>query len=206
MFPKRLVPLSIAAFALIFNFSMPKLTSGQRILSPQTLKNEMQRNALTQPAETTPEEAPVQPAAQFIATSTQRIDRDHEEVRVYRNSQPVELFPGFHELLTATPADRQMGLERLVGKSVAVVPSEKREDQWDIFTGMGGGVIAHIQPRVRRDQWDIFTGVGGVGELILAGNIFKVRQVLLSTRKNPLEVRVDGQIYRLKPGQALLVL
>jgi hypothetical protein len=183
MFPKRLVPLSIAAFALIFNFSMPKLTSGQRILSPQTLKNEMQRNALTQPAETTPEEAPVQPAAQFIATSTQRIDRDHEEVRVYRNSQPVELFPGFHELLTATPADRQMGLDRLVGKSVALVPSEKRADQWNVFTG-----------------------VGGVGELILAGNIFKVRQVLLSSRKNPLEVRVDGQIHRLKPGQALLVL
>jgi hypothetical protein len=58
----------------------------------------------------------------------------------------------------------------------------------------------------RADQWDVFTGVGGVGELVLAGNIFKVRQVLFSTRKNPLEVRVDGQIHRLKPGQALLVL
>jgi hypothetical protein len=183
MFPKRLVPLLVAAFVLFFNFSMPKLTSGQRILSPQALKNEMQRRALTQPGETAPEKASVGPAAQFIATSTQRIDRDHAEVRVYRNSQPVELFPGFHELLTATPADRQTGVDRLVGKSVAVVPSEKRADQWDVFTG-----------------------VGGVGELVLAGNIFKVRQVLFSTRKNPLEVRVDGQIHRLKPGQALLVL
>jgi hypothetical protein len=205
MFPKRLVPLPVAAFVPFFNFSPAKLTAEQ-IPSPQALKNEMQLRAVTQPEETTPEKAPVGPTAQFIATSTQRIDRDLAEVRVYRNGQPVELFAKFHELLTATPADRQMGLERLVGKSVAVVPSEKREDQWDIFTGMGGGVIAHIQPRVRRDQWDIFTGVGGVGELILAGNIFKVRQVLLSTRKNPLEVRVDGQIYRLKPGQALLVL
>ena len=181
MFPKRLVPLLVAAFVLFFNFSMPKLTSGQRILSPQALKNEVQLRALTQPGET--KKASVGPAAQFIATSTQRIDRDRAEVRVYRNGQAVELFPKFHELLTATPADRQMGLERLVGKSITIVPSEKRADQWDIFTG-----------------------VGGVDKLILAGNIFKVRQVLLSSRKNPLEVRVDGQMHRLKAGQALLVL
>jgi hypothetical protein len=182
MFPKRLVPLSGAAFVLFFNFPPAKLTAGQ-IPSPQALKNEMQRRALSQPEETPPEKAYVGPAAQFIATSRQRIDRDRAEVRVYRNGQPVELFTKFHELLAATPADRQTGLDRLVGKSVTVVPSEKRADQWDIFTG-----------------------VGGVGELILAGNIFKVRQVLLSSRKNPIEVRVDGQIHRLKPGQALLVL
>ena len=183
MLQKRLVPLPVAAFVLFLNFSPGKLTAGQRIPSPQALKHEMQLRALTPPGETTPDKAPVGPAAQFIATSTQRIDRDRAEVRVYRNGQPVELFTKFHELLTATPADRQMGLDRLVGKSVALVPSEKRADQWDIFTG-----------------------VGGVGELILAGNIFKVRQVLLSSRKSPLEVRVDGQIHRLKPGQALLVL
>lgn len=183
MLQKRLVPLPVAAFVLFLNFSPGKLTAGQRIPSPQALKHEMQLRALTPPAETTPEKAPVGPAAQFIATSTQRIDRDRAEVRVYRNGQAVELFPKFHELLTATPADRQMGLERLVGKSITIVPSEKRADQWDIFTG-----------------------VGGVDKLILAGNIFKVRQVLLSSRKNPLEVRVDGQMHRLKAGQALLVL
>ncbi|MGD0010764.1 MAG: hypothetical protein ABSE93_19745 [Terriglobia bacterium] len=180
MFPKRLVPLPVAAFVLFLNFSPAKLTAGQ-IPSPQALKNEVQLRALTQPGET--KKASVGPAAQFIATSTQRIDRDRAEVRVYRNGQAVELFPKFHELLTATPADRQMGLERLVGKSITIVPSEKRADQWDIFTG-----------------------VGGVDKLILAGNIFKVRQVLLSSRKNPLEVRVDGQMHRLKAGQALLVL
>ena len=97
--------------------------------------------------------------------------------------KPVELFPHFHELLTATPAGRQEGLDKLVGRSVALVPSEKRADQEDIFTG-----------------------VGGVGELVLTDNIYKVRQVLLSSRKNPIEIRVDGQIHRLKPGQALLVM
>jgi hypothetical protein len=48
--------------------------------------------------------------------------------------------------------------------------------------------------------------VGGVGELVLADNIFKVHQVLLSSRKNPIEIRIDGQIQHLKPGQAVLVL
>jgi hypothetical protein len=178
MFPKRLAPLPVAALTLFLNFSTPKFTSGQ-IRRPPSLKE------MTQPQESTPEKAPVGPGAEFIATSTQRIDRDRAEVHVYRNGQQVEIFPGFHELVTATPADHQkgIGLDVLAGRSVALVPSEKRADQWDIFTG-----------------------VGGTGELILADNIFKVRQVLLSSRKNPIEVRVDGQIHRLRPGQALLVL
>jgi hypothetical protein len=178
MFPKRLAPLLVAAFALFFNFSTPKFASGQ-IRRPPSLKE------MTQPQESTPEKAPVGPGAEFIGTSTQRIDRDRAEVHVYRNGQQVEIFPGFHELVTATSAGHRKGIELnvLAGRSVALVPSEKRADEWDIFTG-----------------------VGGTGELILADNIFKVRQVLLSSRKNPIEVRVDGQIHRLKPGQALLVL
>jgi hypothetical protein len=198
MFPKRLVPLPVAAFVLFFIFSQAELAAGQ-IPSPQALKNEMQLREVTQPAEATPEKAPVGPAAQLIATSTQRIDRDRTEVRVYRNGQPVELFTKFHELLAATPADRQMGLDRLVGKSVALVPSEKRADQWDIFAGVGG---------VGGDSGvGVFRGVDGVvGGLVLADNIFRVRQVLLSSDKMPIEVRIDGQVHRLKPGQALLVL
>ena len=76
MLQKRLVPLPVAAFVLFLNFSPGKLTAGQRIPSPQALKHEMQLRALTPPGETTPDKAPVGPAAQFIATSTQRIDRD----------------------------------------------------------------------------------------------------------------------------------
>jgi hypothetical protein len=178
MSSKRLAPLLAAAFALYINFSMPRLSSGQ-VRRPPSLKE------MTQPQESTPEKAPVGPGAEFIGTSTQRIDRDRAEVHVYRNGQQVEIFPGFHELVTATSAGHRKGIELnvLAGRSVALVPSEKRADEWDIFTG-----------------------VGGTGELILADNIFKVRQVLLSSRKNPIEVRVDGQIHRLKPGQALLVL
>jgi hypothetical protein len=205
MIPKKLVLLPFAVFVFFFNFSNAKLTAGQ-IPSPQAVRNQMQSRALTQPGETTPEKLPAGPAPQFIATSTRRIDRDRVEVRVYRNGQPVKLFPSFHELVTTTPADRQKGLDKLVGSSVALVPSEKQTDQWDVFTGVGGVGGARVPLLKWPAQWDIFTGVGGVGDLVLADNIFKVRQVLLSSRKNPIEVRVDGQIHRLKPGQALLVL
>jgi len=182
MFPKRLTLSLVAAFLLFFSLWTPELTSGQ-IPSPRPPNNEMQMRAPAPGGEATPQNALVEPGPQFIATSSQRIDRDRAEMRVYRNGQPVELFPSFHELLTARSTGRQMGLDRLVGRSIALVPSEKRAEQWDIFAG-----------------------VGGVGDLVLAGNIFKVRQVLLSSRKNPIEVRIDGQIHRLKPGEALLVL
>ena len=178
MFQKKSALLLVAAFALFFNFSMPKLVSGQ-IRRPPSLKE------MTQAMGTTLEKAPLGPAAQFIATSTQRIDRDRAEVRVYRNGQRVELFPSFHELVTATSADHQKGidLDGPAGKSVTLVPSEKRTDQWDIFRGVGGCCV-----------------------FVLADNIFKVRQVLLSSQENPIEVRIDGRIHRLKPGQALLVM
>jgi hypothetical protein len=205
MLPKRLTLLLVAAFVLFFNLSTPKLTSGQ-IPSTQALKNEMQLRAPAPLNETTRENPPLGSGPQFIAITTQRIDRDRAEVRVYRSGQPVELFSHFHELLAATPADHQMRLDSLIGRTVALVPSEKQTDQWDIFTGIGGVGMRAPEARMKSNQWGIFTGVGGVGGLVLADNIFKVWQVLLSSRKNPIEVRVDDQIYRLKPGQALLVL
>jgi hypothetical protein len=206
MLSPRLTLLLVAAFLVFLNLSNAKLTARQTP-SPQALKNEMQLRAVTQPEETTGEKAPAVPAAQVVATSTERIDRDRAEIRVYRNGKQVELYPSFHELVTATPANHEMGLDALVGRSIALVPSEKRAEQWDVFTGVGGiaGTRGPVG-KLKADQWSIYTGVGGVGDLVLAGNIFKVRQVLLSSRKNPIEVRVDGQIHRLKPGEALLVL
>jgi len=176
MFSKRWAPFLLAAFAILFNFAMPQASPGQ-FRRPPSLEE------MTHPKVTTPEKAPAGPGALRVATSTQRIDRDRVEIRVYRNGKAVELFPHFHELVTATPTYGQMLLEKLVGTSVTLVPSQEHAEQWDVFTG-----------------------VGGVGEQTLAANIFKVRQVLLSSRKSPIEIRVDGQVHRLKPGQALLVL
>ncbi len=200
MVSRKLALLLVAAFAIVFNFLLPQFASGQ-IPRPPSLQE------MTQPNATAPEGALAGPEAQFVATTTQRVDRDHVGIQVYRNGKPVNLFPHFHELVTATPAARQTGLDKLVGTSVTLVPSEKQADHWDVFTGVGGvsGRTTHM-PKLKANQWDIFTGVGGTGELVLADNIFKVHQVLLSSHKNPIEIHIDGQVHRLKPGQALLVL
>ena len=200
MVSRRLALLLVAAFAILFNILMPKFTRGQ-FRRPPSLEE------MTQPKPVAPEEAFAAPESQFIATTTQRIDRERMEIRVYQNGKPVELFPHFHELVAATPADRQKGLDKLVGTSVTIVPSEKQADQWDVYTGAGVGAgRPTVGPKLKPSHWDIYTGVGGVGDQILADNIFKVRQVLFSSRKNPIEIHIDGQIHRLKPGQALLVL
>jgi len=200
MVSRRLALLLVAAFAIVFNFLLPQFASGQIPRRPPTLQE------MTQPEATAPEGALAGPEAQFIATTAERIDRDHVGIQVYRNGKPVDLFSHFHELVTATPAGHQTGLDKLVGTAVTLVPSEKQAEQWDVYTGVGVAAGRLGVPKLKPSQWDIFTGVGGTGELVLADNIFKVRQVLLSSRKNPIEVRTDGQIHRLKPGQALLVL
>jgi hypothetical protein len=194
MFSNRWAPLLVAAFALVF--FLPNFSSGQFRRRP-TLEE------MTQPQANIVRSAPVDvDGAQLIATTTQRIDRDRVEIRVLQSGKPVELFPHFHELVTATPSNRQTRLEELAGKSVTLIPSEKRET----VAGAAGVSQSLLPWSTQADHWDIFTGVGGVGELTLADNIFKVRQVLLSSRKNPIEVHIDGQMHRLKPGQALLVL
>ncbi len=126
---------------------------------------------------------PKEGMAQLIARSKLRISRDHAEIKVYRNNRPLVL-RDFRELVAATPADPRLNLGRLVGKSVALVPSMKHQDELDIYVGVGG--------------------VGG--ELVLAENIFKVKHVFLSLPKNQIEVHIKGEVRRLRPGQALLVL
>jgi len=193
MFTKRRASLLVAAFALVF--SLPNFSSGQ-IPRPPSLAD------MTRPQANQAERAAIEDGAELIATTTQRIDRDQVAIRVFQSGKPVELFAHFHELVTATPANRQTKLDELAGKSVTLIPSEKREN-----VARAAGPGESLLPwRSQADHWDIFTGVGGTGELTLADNIFKVRQVLLSSKKNPIEVHVDDQILRLKPGQALLVL
>jgi len=193
MFSNRSAQLLVAAFVLVFFWA--NFSSGQ-IPRPPSLA-EMTRSQANQTERTA-----IEDGAELIATTRQRIDRDHVEIRVLQGGKAVELFAHFHELVTATPANRQTKLDELAGKSITLIPSEKRE----IVAGAAGMSESLLPLRSQADHWDIFTGVGGVGDQNLADNIFKVRQVLLSTRKNPLEVHIDGRIVRLKPGQALLVL
>lgn len=127
-----------------------------------------------------------QPASPYrlIARAMQRIERDRLDVSVYEAGQPVAL-PYFTELIVVKSLDSGDGLERLVKKNVALVPSEKRTDQWDVYTDV---------------IWRNREG------LTLVENVFIVRQVLFCSPKNSIRVQIDGKSLRLKPGQALLVL
>ena len=185
--------LLVTVFVIVL--LLPNFSSAQ--LRPPPTLEEMTRPQANRVERTAPLDG-----AEFVATTTQRIDRDHLEIRVFQGGKPVELSRDFHELVTATPADHHQALDGLAGKTVAVIPSEKR------YNAAGAaGVSENLLPwRIQADHWDIFTGVGGVGEQTLADNIFKVRQALLCSRKNPIEIHLNGQVYHLKPGQALLVL
>jgi len=182
MFRKNWRSFSAVAFVLLF-FDVQAAPAGQMPVSPRSVWGDMQSRAVASAAPYSPNSVPDGSQPHRIAILTQRIDPNRLEVRVYQKGHPIKLFPQIHELIIAFRADRRKGLEHVAGSSVALVPSEK---------------IA--------DQWDIYLGVGGVGELCLADNIFVVRQVLVSSRRNPIEVRLDGSIHRLKPGEALLVM
>jgi hypothetical protein len=103
---------------------------------------------------------------------------------VYAARQPVGL-PNFTELLIAAPANPHTAIDKLEKKSVALVRSKANPDHWDVYS-------------------DVFGGVHG-DALVLAENIFVVRQVLLSSREHPVEIRFNGRLRRLKPGEALLI-
>jgi hypothetical protein len=128
--------------------------------------------------------------ASLVAVVRQRIETDRLEVRVYQGKKLVRLAP-FMELYVVTPVPRQPGkIENLANRSVAVVRSEKKPDRWEIYE-------------------DVWAGTGGRGDsrnLTLADNVFKVKQVFISSAQSPIELRLDEQVVRLKLGDAILVL
>jgi len=141
-----------------------------------------------------------------IAIATERIDRDRAEVSVHHGGRVVEL-PRFTELVVATPLRPETRLTRLVNKILLLVPSEKCEGEWDVFTYNHEEARLFPTPGFRPVLFGAQTrGRIFQGALALPDNVFMVKQVLLSTRENPVEVSVGPDRYRLKPGEALLVL
>ena len=119
-----------------------------------------------------------------VATIVDRIERDRQDIHVYEASQPVNL-PWFSELAIAVPGDRHVPLDCLQGNSVILVRDDKSVNEWALYSNM--------------------VGMGDQG-LTLADNVFKVRKVILCTSGHAIEIRAGGWVYRVKPGQALLVL
>src|ERR1035438_6884176 len=123
----------------------------------------------------------------LIAEVRQRIDTDRLEVRVYQGKKLVQL-PRFMELFVVTPVSKASpAMENLTNRSVAIVRSEKYPDRWEVYQ-------------------DVWVGTGGAEMLTLADNVFKVKQVIISSSESPLELRLDEKIVPIKPGDALLVM
>lgn len=141
----------------------------------------------------------------------QRVETDTLEVRVYQGKQLVEL-PSFTELFVVTPlSGPPQTIENLVGKSVAIAPSEKWPNRLEVYLlrseaalGRNGHLVevAYDDPPRKR----VRSGASREDGLELADNVFKVKQVLVSSRRRPVELKLDGQVIRLKPMDALLVL
>jgi hypothetical protein len=119
-----------------------------------------------------------------VATIVDRIERDRQDIHVYESSLPIDL-PWFSELAIAVPGDRHVPLDCLQGNSVILVRDDKSVNEWALYSNL------------------VAQGDGG---LPLADNVFRVRKVILCTSRHAIELHMGGWVYRLKPGQVLLVL
>jgi len=124
------------------------------------------------------------PNTSLVAEVRQRIETDRLDVRVYQGKKLVQL-ARYTNLFVVTPLPVQSKpIEDLANKSVAIFRSAKAPDRWEVHQD-----------------------VCGMGyDEALVDNAFKVKQVFVSSHRNPIEVRLDGRVVRLKPGDALLVL
>ena len=130
-----------------------------------------------------------QPAFRRIAIGRQRISREKQTIAISRGSQEV-VANYFTELMIAKIVDdfslraRKPDPQSLNGLTVCLARDAKFPDLWNIFPG----------------------GASDGEALILTENVFRIHQVVLSTEKDPVKVQVDGRVYRLEPGEVLLLL
>ena len=74
--------------------------------------------------------------------------------------------------------------EKLEGDAITVTRDAKQKDRWTVFRG----------------------GPSGGKDKIMAGNVFRVEKALTSTAQNPVKIQMSGRVYRLQPGEILLLL
>jgi len=130
-----------------------------------------------------------QPAFRPIAIGRQRISREKQTIAILRGSQDV-VATYFTELVIAKIVDdfslfaRKADPQRLNGLTVSLVRDAKVPDRWHIFSG----------------------GVSDGDALILTENVFRIQQVVSSSEKDQVRLRIDGRVYSLGPGEVLLLL
>jgi len=118
-----------------------------------------------------------------IASGRHRISRETETIAISRGSQDV-VVDYFTELMIAKIIDDKADPQKLKGLTVSLCRDAKVQGLWNIFEG----------------------GASGGLELTLTENVFRIQQVVSSTEKDPVKVQIDGRVYRLGPGEVLLLL
>lgn len=130
-----------------------------------------------------------QPASRPIAIGRQRISREKQTIAISRGSQKI-VANYFTELVIARIVRdfslfaRTADPQRLSGLTVSLARDAKAPDRWNIFPG----------------------GASDGEALILTENVFRIRQVLSATERDPVKIQIDGRVYHLEPGEVLFLL
>ena len=145
-----------------------------------------------------------------IADVNRRVQAGDLDVSVHQGSRRVQL-RHIVQLLVITPKNgKAEAIEGLVGASVAVVPSAKRPGQLELHllssAGLLGDEYSGLRPVAYETAQQPQNAQKYTRQQMLADNVFVVEQVFVSSRRNPVLVKLDGQMIRLKRGDALLVL
>jgi hypothetical protein len=130
-----------------------------------------------------------EPAFRRIAIGRQRISRGKQTIAISRGGQNV-VANYFAELVIAKIVDDfSLGARKADPKSL-------------------NGLTVSLARDVKfPDLWNIFPGAASDGEaLILTENVFRIQQVAASTEKDQVRFEINGRIYRLEPGEVLLLL
>jgi hypothetical protein len=136
------------------------------------------------PEQNTPKSASqVQPTLQPIATGKHRISRDSQTIAILQGNQNVKV-DYFTELVIGTMIAEKIVPGKLEGDTVSVTRDAKQRDRWIIFRG----------------------GASDGDTLTMPENVFRVQKVLISTTQNPVKIQMNGRVYRLQPGEMLLLL
>jgi hypothetical protein len=136
------------------------------------------------PEQNSPKSAsPVQPTLPPIGAGKLRISRESQAIAISQGNQNITV-DYFTELVIGTTFAEKVVPEKLEGNTISLARDAKQKDRWIIFRG----------------------GASDGETLTMAENVFRVQKVLTSTAENPVKIQINGRVYRLQPGEILLLL
>ncbi len=125
----------------------------------------------------------VQATLQPIATGKHRISRELQTIAIFQGNQNITV-DYFTELVIGTMTAKNAEPEKLEGNTISLTRDAKQKGRWIIFRG----------------------GASDGDTLTMAENEFRVQKVLTSTAHSPVKIEINGRVYRLQPGEILLLL